>query len=129
VLIDFRHISSEQKRFAMLWVMTYLLEYVRTKRCATRERPISLIIDELTFLLNDVVMKDDPLGKGLEELINLLSRNGNILLCLAHQEMYQLAEPIQKALLTMGIQLFGATMDTDAAKKLAERFYPYNPDA
>ena len=110
----------------MLWLMTYLLDYIRTKRGATRDVPHSLIIDELTFLLNEVAMKDDPLEKDMEELINLLARNANIWLCLAHQEMYQVSEPMQKALLTMGIQCFGSTMDADAAKKLGERFYPYN---
>jgi hypothetical protein len=129
VLLDFRHFGGEQKRLAMLWLMTYLLDYIRTKRGATRERPLSLIIDELTFLLNDVAMKDDPLEKDMEELINMLARNANIWLCLAHQEMYQVSEPMQKALLTMGIQCFGSTMDADAAKKLGERFYPYRPHA
>ena len=36
---------------------------------------------------------------------------------------------MQKALLTMGIQCFGSTMDADAARKLGERFYPYDAHA
>ncbi len=128
VLLDFRGVSGEQKRFAILWLLTYLLDWVRTERGATRGRPVSLLIDELTFILNDAKLKDDPLTKDLEELINLLGRNGNIWLTLCHQEMYQLNDSVRKALLTMGVQMFGVTMDADSAKELAARFYPYRPD-
>jgi hypothetical protein len=127
VLIDFRNVRGQQNiRFRMLWAFTNLLEYI-LRRGPTRSKPLSLIVDELVYLLSLNSLEYDLLSADMDELINQVARNHMIWLTLAHQEMYQVSENLQKTLLTMGTQIFGRTTDLEAALSLAKRFYRYDP--
>ena len=127
VLIDFRDETDDlQIRFKMLWLLNGLLEYIK-RRGPTRERPVSLIIDELAYLLALNSSGHDLLTADLDVLINKIARNNNVWLTLAHQEMYQLPESIQQTLMTMGTQIIGLTTDEETALALARRYFRFDP--
>ena len=127
VLIDFRgEHDLERLRFKMIWLYNYLLEFIR-RRGPGRHKPISLIIDELTYLLQFETLRTSLLAQDLDELINRIARNYSVWLTLCHQEMYQLPETIQKTLMTMGTQILGVTTDTESAVEVARRFVRFDP--
>lgn len=127
VLFDYRRDRDVQRRrFKMLWAFTYLLDFVK-HRGAGRHRPISLIIDELTSLFSADTLATDLFASDLDELINVIARNYSVWLTLAHQELFQLSERAQKALIGMGTQMLGVTSDPDAALTLARQFFRYDP--
>ena len=127
VLLDFRNESDlERRRFKMVWAFNYLMDYVK-HRGAGRHRPIGLIIDELTSLFSLQSLAGDLFGSELDELINVLARNYSIWLTIAHQENFQLTEQIMKSLMTMGTQILGVTTDPDAAMRMAQIYYKYDP--
>ena len=127
VLLDFRNVPEHRKKFAVVWVHSTLLEWIR-RRGPGRHRPLSLIVDEATYLLSDASVRDDPLADDLEELIDRLSRNTQTWCTYAHQEMSQLS-PKAANLFMKGLasQLLGRTADPDAAELYARRFYRWNP--
>lgn len=127
VLIDFRgEYDIERVRFKMLWTFSCLMDFIKA-RGAGRHRPISVIVDEISYLLSQRSSDGDLMTADLDELINKVARNNMVWLTLAHQELYQLGEQIQKTLLSMGAQILGITSDLDAATVLARRFYRYRP--
>ena len=128
VLLDFRHEHDvERRRFKMLWAYTSFMEFVK-QRGAGRHQPISFIVDELAALGNFRASSGASLfADDLEELINVFARNCMIWLTLAHQEIYQFEERVQKTLMTMGTHIFGVTSDTDAALQFARQLYRYDP--
>jgi len=128
VLLDFRHVHDlEQRRFLMLWAYTSLVAFIK-HRGAGRHRPLSLIVDELAALASFRTSNGSSLfADDLEELINVYARNCMVWLTLAHQEMYQFDEQIQKTLMTMGTHIFGVTSDLDAALAFARLLYRYDP--
>lgn len=129
VLLDFRNVHDlERRRFLMLWAYMSLLEFVK-HRGAGRHRPISLIVDELAALANFRTSTGSSLfADDLEELINVYARNCSVWLTLAHQEMYQFEERIQKTLMTMGTHIFGVTSDPEAALSVARQMFFYDPE-
>jgi hypothetical protein len=127
VLIDFRgELDLERMRFKLLWAFTYLMDFIKS-RGPGRHKPLSLIIDEITYVLSSAMLHGDLLSADMDELINRIARNYMVWLTLCHQEMYQLSEPIQKTLLTMGTQIFGSTSDLEAAVQISRRFMRYDP--
>jgi hypothetical protein len=127
VLLDFRNVQQlEHRRFALLWCFTSLLEFVK-RRGPGRHLPISLLIDEIVYLLSLQSLHTSLLDREIDELINQIARNYSLWLTLAHQEMYQLSPQIQRSLITMGSQVMGLATDEDSARFLARRFFPYNP--
>jgi hypothetical protein len=126
VLIDCRHLlDHERKRFAILWVYQGLLEWIK-RRGPGRHLPLSLIVDEITYLLGDKHAHTDPLTEDMEELVARLARNHGIWLTLAHQEVNQLSDRINYLLMTCN-QVFGSTADVDAALAIARRFDRWDP--
>jgi len=113
-------------RFKLLWSFRYLMDFIK-HRGAGRHQPISLIIDEITYLLSSATLHTDILTADLDELINRIARNYMVWLVACHQELYQTSEPIQKTLLTMGTQIFGSTTDLASAIQLSRRFFRYDP--
>jgi hypothetical protein len=128
VLLDFRHVPDvERRRFLMLWAYTSLMEFIK-HRGAGYHCPLSLIVDELAALANFRTSTGSSLfADDLEELINVYARNCSVWLTLAHQEIYQFEERIQKTLMTMGTHIFGVTSDMDAALSFARQLYRYDP--
>jgi len=127
VLIDFRgEYDMERVRFKMLWVFSFLMDFIKA-RGAGRHAPISVVVDEISYLLSQRSSQGDLMTADLDDLINKIARNNMVWLTLAHQEMSQLGEQIQKTLLSMGTQILGVTSDLEAATILAQRFYRYRP--
>lgn len=129
VLLDFRREQSDHERirFKNLWVFTTLVDFLKSRGFAGREQPVSLIVDELTYLLSLDPRHTQLLAADFDDLINRVARNYGVWLTLCHQELYQVPEDIQKHLMTMGTQVLGKTTEYETALYLAERFYPYDP--
>jgi hypothetical protein len=126
VLLDCRHLfDPARKKFAILWVYAGLLEWIK-RRGPGRHRPLSLIVDEITYLLGDKYARTDPLIEDMEELLARLARNHSIWLTFAHQEVNQLSDRINYLLMTCN-QIFGSTADVDAALAIARRFDSWDP--
>lgn len=122
--------SPELRRLKMLWLYLYLMEYVARRDKVVpdvRAWPLSIFIDELTFILGKPGDPNDPLAQDLERLLNLYSRNNNLWVCLTLQEMYQVSEQLQKTLMTLGTQIIGQTTDDETALAFARRFNRYEP--
>lgn len=127
VLFDFRHEHDiERRRFKMMWAFNYFLDFVK-HRGSGRHIPVGLIVDELTSLFTIQSMAADLFASDLDDLINVIARNYSIWLCIAHQELFQFSERLQKTLMTMGTQVLGVTSDPDAAETLSRQFFEYDP--
>lgn len=127
VALDFRHeLDLASLRFKLLWVFRSLTDFIK-RRGPGRHTPISLIIDELTFLTAVKTAQSDLLADDLEELISRLSRNHAVWLTLSHQELNQFSQRLQDVLMTCGTQILGGTSDPLAAQTLAQRFARYDP--
>lgn len=128
VLLDFSRVPRSQKQLSLLWVFSSLTEYINLKRGISRDTPLSIVIDELTYMVGNRNERDDILSRDLNQLVSVVSRNANLWLTIMNQEMNQLSEEMQDVLFTLGTQVYGATTDKKAAYKIAERFYPYVPN-
>lgn len=127
VLVDFRGVEHlDDIRFRMLWLWTNLLSFIK-RRGQGRHKPLSVIIDELTYLLSLQGSASNLLEADLDEFINRVMRSHQIWLTLAHQELYQVNEYIQDTLMSMGTQILGVTTDPGTARALARRFHRYRP--
>jgi len=125
VLLDFRNVPEHRKRFCVVWAHHYLLEWIR-RRGPGRHTPLSLIVDEATYLLSDAQAREDPLAEDLDELISRLARNHRIWCTYAHQELNQLNERAARLFMDLGTQFFGRTADLEAAMTIAKRFYRWS---
>lgn len=122
VLLDFRNVPEHRKRFCVVWAHHTLLEFIR-RRGPGRHKPLSLIVDEATYLLSDATAREDPLAEDLEELVSRLARNSQVWVTYAHQELNQLNERAARLFMDLGTQFFGRTADLEAAMTIAKRFY------
>jgi hypothetical protein len=127
LLIDFRNEQNEEMlRFKLTWLFRSLVSFIK-RRGPGRHVPLSLVVDEVTFLLSPTVMNVELMTGDMEELVNRLSRNNGLWVTVALQELYQLPETIRKTFLTLGTQIIGATTDRDSALLLAKRFDRFDP--
>lgn len=129
VLFDLRNVESDQaRRFAMLWVFRVLREHL-FRRGTASTLPLSLAIDELTYLLPADPREDDVLTEDLVELTSRIARNHNVWLTLSHQDLNQVSPRVQNVLMRMGTQIFGGMSDPDMVDKTARRYVKYDPYA
>ncbi len=127
VLLDFRNEHNvEIRRFKMLWAFSCLMEYVKY-RGRGRHQPISIIIDELTELLDIGGTEDSPFEKELNSLVNVYARNCSLWLTICHQEAFQVRPYTYKTLMGMGTQILGATADMAAALQVAADMFCLDP--
>lgn len=127
VILDFQDITNDDDlRFKMRCCFSHLWEYIKQRQNA-RDKPISIIIDELSYLLSMRAGSDDLLAADLDNFINKDMRYRNVWLTVAHQEQYQIPERIQKTLMSMGTQIIGQTSDREAAEALAKMYLQYRP--
>lgn len=127
VILDFQDITDDADlRFKMRWCFSHLWEYIK-KRQDVRNKPISVIIDELSYLLSMRAGNDDLLAADLDNFINKDMRYRNVWLTLAHQELYQIPDRIKKTLMSMGTQIIGQTSDRETADLLAKMYLDYDP--
>jgi hypothetical protein len=128
VLLDFRHeLNPEHRRFKMLWAFRFFLEFIKTRGIG-RHRPVSLLVDELAALYNYDAAAGHPIfAADLDELVNILARNYNVWLTVAHQEAWQVDEKSRQTLMSMGTQILGATTDFESALTLARDLLRVDP--
>ena len=128
VLFDFRHVlDTEQRRFRMMWVLFYFLEFIKY-RGAGRHKPVGLVIDEISALTNfDLQSGQDLFAGAIDELLNVWARQGQVWTTLAHQEVWQVSERMLKTLMGCGTRILGRTSDMEAARTLARELVPADP--
>ena len=128
VLVDFRGVVHEEpKRFGLVWVFRSLIEAVK-RRGPGKHTPLSLVIDELTYLLSHNRQQQDALADDFEELVARLARNHGVWLTVSHQELNQLSPRIGDVLMACGNQIFGSTADLEGgAQAWSKRFTRYDP--
>ena len=128
VLLDFRHERGEElRRFKLLWVFSELVRFIES-RPLRPETPLSLIVDELTYLLDSDGLTPSPIAREFEGLLDRQSRQKNIWLTLAHQRPGQLDEATRQRLMAMGTQVIGQMAQHDDALALATHYHRYDPD-
>ena len=127
VLLDFRREHDlERRRFKMYWAFAQFLEYIK-HRGPGRHRPIGLIIDELAALASQEALGSSVFAADLDEFINVIARNYMVWPTVAHQELWQVGERLQKTLATMGTQIIGVTSDPESAVMMARQHFRYDP--
>jgi hypothetical protein len=127
VLFDFRHVTSlERRRFGMMLAFSFIVEYIKA-RGPGRHRPLSLYIDELTALFPIGGLAADQFALEIDALINQYVRNYSVWLTLSSQALYQFPERLRSTLLSMPVQIHGATSTPGDALLLAQHFHRFNP--
>jgi hypothetical protein len=125
VLLDFRHVDKQMKKFSLLWVYNSFLEFVKRRGHGFDHQPISLILDELSYFLHSSGDDSDLLTADINELMNGIARSHRLWVTIAGQELFQLPERLQKTVLASNV-LLGQTSDEETAKLLASRFYDWD---
>lgn len=126
VLLDFRGVwNLELRRFLMLHVFSYLMDYIKL-RGPGRHTPLSVLIDEVTQVLTASSGDSPLLADDLDALVNVYARNAMIWLTLCHQHNWQLSPRIQKSLMSLGTQIIGVSQDPEEALTLAKQLFRYD---
>jgi hypothetical protein len=127
VLIDFRGMTDEMKKFCLLWVYNSFLTFIKDRGHTKMHDPISFIIDELSYLVGTTGTNAELLTADLNELVNQISRSHGLWVTLATQELFQLPPKLRQTVLSVGTVLLGQTSDQQQAEELARRYMPYDP--
>jgi hypothetical protein len=93
--------------------------------------PIAIVIDELAMLTNfdaSSGSEEDVFAKKLGEILDQFGRQGMVYFMGANQEQYQISPALYKTLMGAGIVVCGKTSDWEAAKEMANRFIPAQPN-
>jgi len=127
VLLDFRHETDERKRLLKTrWAFDSIMAFIR-RRGPGRHRPLALHFDEITELTNQASGEHELFTRDLDYLFNVLQRNYSCWITAAHQQMWQLSEPTQQTLSSLGTQIIGVVSDIDTAEALARQYAPLDP--
>lgn len=129
VLIDFRHEwDSARRQFKLLWWLKDFTLFAKARGTASRGAEVMLVIDELTQLLGYRTAGGESILAGeIEELTTAHGRNFGINVVIAHQNLQQVDDRIQTALMQMGNQFIGYVAHPDDALLLARYFLSYDP--
>ncbi|MGH2530905.1 MAG: hypothetical protein ACRDJW_01240 [Thermomicrobiales bacterium] len=130
-LFDLRNEHTwEVRQFKLLWLFLAIIDYVKRWGAAhsgDRTQPLSLIIDEITFLFDQSGPQRSPLLRDLDGLVNRLSRNYNLHVTCSFQELFQLPSGMRQTLLSLGTHFFGRMTDYDTTRFIADRYTDYDP--
>jgi hypothetical protein len=131
VLYDLRFEGDWQLRqFKLLWLFLSLIDFIKrwgASRSGERGAPLSLVIDELSFLTAQAARGHNPLVDDLDGLINRLSRNYDVHVTVSLQEPYQVPVGVRQTLLSLGTHFVGRLSDPESMRGLADRFVAYDP--
>jgi hypothetical protein len=126
VLLDFRDEQNEEmRRFKMLWVFSYLFEWIKTR--GRSEQPFGIICDEFAHMTQQVVSGKNPLATELDTFINVYMRQHTIWFTAAHQELYQIDEQLRNTLLSLGTYILGSTSSMESARELSDALFSRDP--
>ena len=131
VLFDLRNEHErEPRQFKLLWLFLSIVDFVRrfgAEHSGDRRQPLSLVIDEITFLFGQRSSAGSPVVDDLDGLINRLSRNYNVWVTTSFQEVFQLPSGMRQTLLSLGTQFYGRMTDLGSLRAVADRTFDYDP--
>lgn len=131
VLFDFgglTHESQTIKRFAIIWVLWDLLNFI-DRRGANYTDPVSIIIDEFKALTTPGAFeRQEVFAEDLDYILNTLMRQRNVWLTVAHQQMTQFSSRIRGLLMGMKTQIVGRPETREDAAAIARELFPTNPN-
>jgi hypothetical protein len=126
VLLDWRHVlDTDMKRFQLLWVLTYLLDWIKQR--GRSRTPFGLIIDEFPQMAVNVSAGENPLASDFDTLIHAYMRSSQIWLTIGLQSPLQLDAQLQETVLSLGTYLIGQAPTPAAARLLADAIYLRKP--
>lgn len=127
-LIDFSAaFTGRIPELRLFWVWSQLQEWIANRDANREENPLSVVIDELSFLVSGSHLDVERIVDEFNAFIQQRRRNSNIHFAGATQELSLLPESMQKACLMIPSQMYGATTDLETAYRLADRFYELDP--
>jgi hypothetical protein len=125
VLLDFRNVRGENRRFKLLWVFAYLYEWIKAR--GRSKKPFGLIIDEFVALTQKVLAGENPLAVELDEFIQQYMRSSQIWLTIGLQSPHQLDDQLRQTVLSLGTYLIGQAATMEGARLLADALYLRDP--
>jgi hypothetical protein len=125
VLLDFRNVRGENRRFKLLWVFAYLYEWIKAR--GRRDKPFGLIIDEFVALTQKMQVGENPLAVELDEFIQQYMRSSQIWLTIGLQSPHQLDDQLCQTVLSLGTYLIGQAATMAGARLLADALYLRDP--
>lgn len=125
VLVDFRNVRGENRRFKLLWVFAYLYEWIKAR--GRRDKPFGLIIDEFVALTQKMQVGENPLAVELDEFMQQYMRASQIWLTLGLQSPHQLDEQLQQTVLSLGTYVIGQAATMAGARFLADALFLRDP--
>jgi hypothetical protein len=130
-LFDLRHEHDwEVRRFKLLLLWQAITDFARrwgAAHAGDRTQPLAVTIDEVSFLFSRSASARSPLVDELDSIINQYSRNVNLELTIAWQELYQLPAGLKETLLSLGTQFYGRMTDPDSMREVADRLTVHDP--
>lgn len=124
-LFDLRNEHDwETRRFKLLFLWLAITDFARrwgAAHAGDRTRPLAVTIDEVSFMFSRAAGQRSPLVDDLDAIVNQYSRNVNLHLVVAWQELYQLPSGLKETLLSLGTQFFGRMTDPDSMREVADR--------
>jgi hypothetical protein len=124
-LFDLRNEHDwEVRRFKLLFLWQAITDFARrwgAAHAGDRTQPLAVTIDEVSFMFSRNAGARSPLVDDLDGIINQYSRNVNLELTIAWQELYQLPPGLKETLLSLGTQFFGRMTDPDSMREVADR--------
>jgi hypothetical protein len=126
VLLDWRYVlDTDMKRFQLLWVVSYILEWIKTR--GRSQIPFGLILDEFPQMTVKVSARENPIAADFDTLIHAYMRSSQIWLTIGLQSPLQLDDQLQQTVLSLGTYLVGQAPTMEAARILADALYLRDP--
>jgi hypothetical protein len=125
VLLDFRNVRGENRRFKLLWVFAYLYEWIKAR--GRRDKPFGLLIDEFVALTQKALSGENPLAVELDEFIQQYMRSSQVWLTIGFQSPHQLDDQLLQTVLSLGTYIFGQAATMAGARTLADAIFLRNP--
>jgi hypothetical protein len=125
VLLDFRNVRGENRRFKLLWVFAYLYEWIKSR--GRNPKLFGLIIDEFVALTQKMQVGENPLAVELDEFMQQYMRASQIWLTLGLQSPHQLDDQLQQTVLSLGTYLIGQAATTAGSRFLADALFLRDP--
>jgi hypothetical protein len=130
-LFDLRNEHDwEARRLKLLFLWQAITDFARrwgAAHAGDRTQPLAVTIDEISFMFSRSAGARSPLVDDLDGIINQYSRNVNLELNIAWQELYQLPPGLKETLLSLGTQFFGRMTDPDSMREVADRLTVHDP--
>jgi hypothetical protein len=124
VYLDFSEpMSRAARELALFWVWNSLMDYIQSRKGQGRQYPpLSIVVDELSYLIRGTQLNTDVIISELAELLDVRARNANLWITLATQSMQQLPDQLLATCLQMKSHMYGAISNYAMAIDRAQRW-------